>query len=158
MVPSGFCSGMVTDGREERDRRNGANIEAANVGVAAHVEAVERRRNLAAVSRDPRTQHAEAEGVPALVHGQELLVLGHRLDVLDVAAQAGELGGEIEALPGVRTLRVVDLVVREVRNDLAGDEFRSARSDREMPRNSSALEVIRRRRAERLHARNRRIQ
>ena len=57
-----------------------------------------------------------------LFTGYEFLVLGNGLDVLDVSADAGKFGREIEALARVRPLRVVDLVVGEVRNDFAGDD------------------------------------
>ena len=86
-----------------------------------------------------------------LLHGHEFLVLDAGLEVLHVAAKSGEFRGDIQALSLVRALRIVDPVVGEVRNDLAGDDA----VQRVRPGDAAegeALEVIGRRGAVGLHA------
>src|SRR5438477_4290723 len=53
---------------DKGDGGNRANVKAANIGLAAHIEAAIGRRFPTAVSRDKRARSMEAQNVAALVH------------------------------------------------------------------------------------------
>src|SRR5262249_30907069 len=79
-------------------------------------------------TRDVGAEDAIAKGVatftvvPEIVHREELLELDHRTDRCDVAADARDIGCNIETLSGMPALRIIDAAIREVRNPLARDD------------------------------------
>ena len=88
-MPSGLRSVNAALVRKKSDRRNGANIKAAQVIFAAKVEALKRRRHHSAVAGQERTLHVKANRVAPLLHGFEVLVLHDRTHGPHRPAQPG---------------------------------------------------------------------
>src|SRR5664280_2154169 len=63
-----------------------------------------------------------SNGIATFVDGDKFLILGNRFDVPDVAAETRKFGGHVQALSRMWTLRVVDLVIRKIRDNLTGDD------------------------------------
>src|SRR5579885_620146 len=80
--------------RNESNRRDGANVEAADVLFASHVEAAVVWNFLAAVARDVSGLHVETEHVPSLIDGPEVFPLENVGDGIDVAPQGTTLESE----------------------------------------------------------------
>src|SRR5205823_13563466 len=107
---------------QKRDRRDGADIESANIVLAAHIEALERRRYQPAIPADEGCIHTVADGVPSLLHRKELLVLDDRPDGTHRAAESGEFRSQRHLLSAMREHAAVERVEGEVGEDLAGDD------------------------------------
>src|SRR5256885_3154487 len=107
---------------QKRDRRDGADIESANIVLAAHIEALERRRYQPAIPADEGCIHTVADGVPSLLHRKELLELDDRPDGTHRAAESGELRSQRHLLSAMREHAAVERVEGEVGEDLAGDD------------------------------------
>src|SRR6267378_4203424 len=95
--------------RNERDRRDRANIITTDVGLSAHVEAAVRRRFPATVTGDEGTGSVKIENVG---------------NALDVAAERATRESEriVVALAAGGIHRIVDGVIRNCRGDGAGDD------------------------------------
>ena len=114
--------------RDKGVRRCGADIEAADIRLAATVNAVSRRCDLAAESIDMRELQAHAEDVAAFpvnldaLHGVELAECDDRGDVLNIATRACDLHGYVEIASGVRAYRTVQAGVAEAGRDGRSDD------------------------------------
>ena len=101
----------------EGDRRDGANVEAAKIVFAAHVETAEGRNFLAGVPGGMRDGVVQAEDIALLEDGAELGVGENVGDGVDVAAQraAGNGEGVEVAFAGARIDGIVDRVVGDAK-------------------------------------------
>src|SRR5712664_161240 len=119
---AGVCELLGGRGRNERDRRDRANIITADVGLSAHVEAAVGRRFAAAVTGDERPRSVKGQNVAVLVHRMEVLPIENIADALDVAAEPRKSHRIEIALAAGGIHRIVDGVVRNCRRDGAGDD------------------------------------
>src|SRR5262249_11833693 len=108
--------------RDENVRRDGSDIKAAKIVLAAHVEAFVRRSDFARISSNERAGHPEAQRIASLIHGHPVLVFNDRANGIDVATKAGELSAYKQAGTTMRLIRTVDGIEGEARGDLAGDD------------------------------------
>src|SRR5260370_11028006 len=106
------------------DRGDEANIEAADIRFAAHVEAAIGRRFAAAIAGDKSARSVQAQNVAALVHRMVQLPIKDVGDALDIAAErtAGERRRIEVALPASGVNGMVDGVIGNRGCDGAGDD------------------------------------
>src|SRR5262249_20255266 len=127
------CDDLCT--RQIRNRRNGADVESADVVLAAEIGALKGRRHHAVKSGDKRTLHVVTEGVAPFLHREELFERDDGTYRVDRPAQSGKLSANKEALTVVWGVGRVQRVHREAGDDLAG------RNAAERVRSADAAEV-----------------
>ena len=78
-MPSGFFSGMLCTLGRYAIRRNGADVESAQIVFAAKVSALKRWRDHPVISRNERSLHVDSQKhCVAFCIGKKLLVLNDR--------------------------------------------------------------------------------
>src|SRR5215469_2238519 len=108
--------------RNKRDRGNGANVVAADVALATHVEAAEGRNFLSAVARGVRRAEVQPDDIAVLVDRVEVLRIDYVGNGFDVAAEPRDAHGIEKALAAGGVNGVVDGVIRNGRGDGARDD------------------------------------
>ena len=109
--------------REERNRGDGANVEAANVGIAAHIEAVERRRHLRLrilISTSPKRRNPKV--LRPLLTGINLLYSATGLMYFTLPPRPANSVAKYRLCPVCGRCGIIDPVVRKIRHYLAGDD------------------------------------
>ena len=103
---------------EESDRRDRADIKAADISVAAEIETLERRRNVTVIAGDKRGLKSVSERLFSFLvigdalHRKELLPFHHRPNRGNVATQSGNLAGQRKARDRVGRMRLFMLKLR----------------------------------------------
>src|SRR5208282_1151162 len=116
-VPEGhvLCAGQV------RNRRNGADVEATEIILAAQVGSFKRRRNHPGEPRDKRSLQVVAKGIAALLHGEKLFELNDGPEGVNRSAEASKLPADEQALAMMRRVGRIESVHGEAGGDLAGN-------------------------------------
>src|SRR5712692_164123 len=106
----------------ERDRRNGANVEPAYVVFTAHIKPAEGRDFLAGIAGSVRDAEMEPQNVAAFVDGMEVLHVDNVSNAVDVAAEPGQPNRIVKALPMGCVDGVINGVIGDRRRNGAGDD------------------------------------
>src|ERR1700683_378706 len=115
----GIADARRTGDGDKGDGRNRLHIKAADRGFATRIKALKRRRLNAAIAGDKGSEEMNADRIPLVIRGDEMLEIHRSGDGACVAAQSLKTRTKRKFRSRVWIHRVADGVVKNARRDLA---------------------------------------